>query len=63
MQQNWESLPFYMFFIIRPDGNSAYSKIHESYPLSIETDQLLGVISLFSAVNNLQTGIIHPDII
>lgn len=52
-----------MFFIIRPDGNSAYSKIHEHYPLNIETDQLLGVISLFSAVNNLQTSITHPSIV
>ena len=59
----WASIPFYIFFIIRPDGNSAYIKIHEKYPLSVSTDQLLGLISLFSAVNNLQTGIVHPDIV
>ena len=63
MQANWANLPFYMFFIIRPDGNAAYTKFHEQYPLQIETDQLLGLISLFSAVNNLQTGIVHPDIV
>ena len=62
MQQSWESIPFYMFFIIRPDGNAAYWKLHEQYPLSIDTDSLLGVISLFSAINNLQTGIVHPDV-
>ena len=63
MQSNWESIPFYVFFIIRPDGNAAYTKFHEQYPLEIQTDQLLGLISLFSAVNNLQTGIVHPDIV
>jgi len=26
-------------------------------------DKLLGLISLFSAVNNLQSGIVHPDIV
>jgi len=25
---SWENSPFYIFFIIRPDGNSAYCKIH-----------------------------------
>lgn len=54
---------FYMFFIVRPDGNAAYTKIHDQYPLEISTDKLLGLISLFSAVNNLQTGIVHPDIV
>jgi hypothetical protein len=24
---------------------------------------MLGLISLFSALNNLQTGVVHPDII
>jgi hypothetical protein len=57
---SWENIPFYIFFIIRPDGNSAYYKIHEQYPLEIEIDKLLGLISLVSAVNNLQTGIVHP---
>lgn len=57
------NLPFFMFFIVRPDGNSAYTKFHEQYPLQIQTDQLLGLISLFSAVNSLQKGIVHPDIV
>lgn len=52
------SSTFFMFFIVRPDGNSAYTKIHENYPLQFSTDKLLGLISLFSAVNNLQTGIV-----
>lgn len=64
MQQTGSlNIPFFMFFIVRPDGNSAYTKIHEQYPLEIPTDKLLGLISLFSAVNNLQTGIVHPDLI
>ena len=60
---SWTTIPFYMLFIIRPDGNAAYTKFHEQYPLAIQTDQLLGLISLFSAVNNLQTSIVHPDIV
>ena len=60
---SWQNGPFYIFFIIRPDGNSAYCKIHEQYPLEIEIDKLLGLISLVSAVNNLQTGIVHPEIV
>lgn len=52
-----------MFFIVRPDGNSAYTKLHEKYPLQISVDKLLGLISLFSAVNNLQSGIVHPEIV
>lgn len=60
---SWQQqLPFYIFFIIRPDGNGAYHKIHEQYPLQLSIDQILGMISLVSAVNNLQTGIVHPDV-
>lgn len=62
-QTNSLNIPYFMFFIVRPDGNSAYTKTHEQYPLEIPTDKLLGLISLFSAVNNLQTGIVHPDIV
>ena len=29
----------------------------------MQIDQLLGIVSLVSAVNNLQTGIVHPEII
>jgi hypothetical protein len=57
------NIPFFLFFIVRPDGGSAYAKIHEKYQLEISTDKMLGLISLFSALNNLQTGIVHPDII
>lgn len=65
MQESTENLniPFFMFFIVRPDGNSAYTKLHEKYPLEISVDKLLGLISLFSAVNNLQSGIVHPEIV
>ena len=61
--ESWVSLPFYIFFIIQPNGNTAYTKQHEKYPLSFSTDQLLALISLFSAINDLQKGVIPPDVI
>lgn len=57
------NLPFFIFFIIRPDGNSAYYKLHEQYPIQIEVNSFLGLISMFSSLNSLQTGIVHPDIV
>jgi hypothetical protein len=60
MQQSQINLPYNLFFIIRPDGNSAYHIINKQYNLSLSTDQILGLVSLVSALNNLQTGIVHP---
>lgn len=60
---HWTSIPFYIFFIIQPNGNTAYIKQHEKYPLSISSDQLIGLISLFSTINNLQKSITPSDVI
>lgn len=47
-----EKLPFYLFLIIRPDGNTAFSRTHEQYPLDLDVNELL---TLGSNLNNLNT--------
>lgn len=55
-------MPYYLFLIIRPDGNTAYSRIHEQYPLSLDINQVLTLGSNLNNLNTMQAEIIHPDI-
>ena len=57
-----EKLPYYLFLIIRPDGNTAFSRIHEQYPLELDINQLLTLGSNLNNLNTMQAAIIHPDI-
>jgi hypothetical protein len=55
-------LPYYLFLIIRPDGNTAFSRTHEQYPLDLDINQLLTLGSNLNNLNTMQAAIIHPDI-
>jgi hypothetical protein len=57
-----EKLPFYLFLIIRPDGNTAFSRIHEQYPLELDINEMLTLGSNLNNLNTMQAQITHPDI-
>ena len=57
-----EKLPYYLFLIIRPDGNTAFSRIHEQYPLDLDINELLTLGSNLNNLNTMQAEITHPDI-
>jgi hypothetical protein len=57
-----EKLPYYLFLVVRPDGNTAFSRIHEQYPLELDINQLLTLGSNLNNLNTMQAQIIHPDI-
>ena len=57
-----QKLSFYIFLIIRPDGNTAFSRIHEQYPLQLDINQLLTLGSNLNNLNTMQKEIIYPDI-
>lgn len=48
--------------IVRPDGNTAFSRIHEQYPLDLDINQLLTLGSNLNNLNTMQAQIIHSDI-
>lgn len=57
-----QKLPYYIFLIVRPDGNTAFSRIHQQYPLELDINQLLTLGSSLNNLNTMQGEIIHPDI-
>jgi hypothetical protein len=57
-----EKLPFYLFFVMRPDGNAAFVRIHEQFPLDLDIDKLLGMGSNLHSLNIIQASTVHPDI-